>query len=108
MQKGVFYALLLILLHIKKHTMATALLKFDLADHEDKMEFKRMTSANEMAFFIWDLMLNIKSKIAQEIENSEDDGKWVIEAKIEALDLIFQRINELYDEHDIQIENLIN
>jgi len=108
MQKGVFYALLLILLNIKKHTMATALLKFDLANLDDKMEFKRMISANEMAFFIWDLMLNVKSKIAQEIENSEDDGKWVIEAKIEALDLIFQRINELYDEHDIQIENLIN
>jgi hypothetical protein len=88
--------------------MATAILKFDLYNSEDRLEFQRMTSANQMAFFIWDLMLNTKSKIAHQIEDSEDDGKMIIEAKIEALDLIFQQINELYDEHDIQIENLIN
>jgi hypothetical protein len=88
--------------------MATATLKFDLYNFEDKLEFQRMTSANQMAFFIWDLMLNTKRKLTHEIENSDDDGKMIIEAKLEALDLIFQRINEIYDEHDIQIENLIN
>jgi hypothetical protein len=88
--------------------MATALIKFDLNLPDDKMEFKRMTLANEMAFFIWELLFNKKKEIQREIENSEDDGKFVRENKIEALDLIFQRINELYDEHDINIENIIN
>jgi hypothetical protein len=81
--------------------MAKATLEFDLNDFDDKMEHLRAIKSTDMASFIFQLVSNTKKSIMFELEN-KDMKDW------EAVNLVFERIHNLLDEYDINIDELIH
>jgi len=76
-------------------------LHFNLDDADDSMEYTRCVKATEMALVLWELMHNSKKTL-----------EWAMEAdtinRYDALDMVFERISELLEEHDINVNKLIN
>ncbi len=75
--------------------MSKAILKFNLSDPEDMMEFKRMMKSADLASMIWDLMHNTR----KEMEYLEDLGEF-------STTKMWEKINELAEKNNIVIENL--
>jgi len=78
-----------------------AQLNFDLENLDDEMEIKRCLKSTEMALVLWEL-----------VHNSKKSLEWKMEAdtinRYDALDMVFERISELLEEYDINIDKLIN
>jgi hypothetical protein len=78
-----------------------AQLHFDLEDTDDEMEIKRCLKSTDMALVLWEL-----------VHNSKKSLEWKMEAdtinRYDALDMVFERINELLEEYDINVDKLIN
>lgn len=81
--------------------MAEGILKFDLNDFDDKMAHLRAIKSLDMSMFIFQLLYNTKKSIMYELENKELKD-W------EVVNLVFERIHELIEEHKIDIDELIN
>jgi len=73
-----------------------ATLEFNLEDNEDIMAHMRCIKSLDMAMLLWELQMNTKKQI------QNDNPK--INQKM--LDIVFDKINSLYEEHDINIEKL--
>jgi hypothetical protein len=54
-----------------------------------------------MALMLWELMHNSKKSLEWKMESNSID-------RYDALDMVFQRINELLEEYDINVDKLIN
>ena len=80
-----------------------AVIKFDLDDPDDQMAYKRMNLAEGMAFVLWELQFNSKRNIERALEAAADDKV----DRFTALDMCFERLNELLLQHDINIESLV-
>lgn len=80
--------------------MAKATLEFDLNEFDDKIAHLRAVKSTDMASFIFQLISNTKKSIMFELEN-KDMKDW------EAVNLVFERIGDLLDEYDINIDELI-
>jgi len=76
---------------IKNTTMATAELKFNLDEPDERMEFKRCSKANDMASFIWELVHNGW----RDFKNTDYDYQ-----------VAWDKIQELLEEHHIDINDL--
>jgi hypothetical protein len=78
-----------------------AQINFDLENLDDEIELKRFLKATDMALVLWEL-----------IHNSKKSLEWKMEAdtisRYDALDMVFERITELLEEHDINVDKLIN
>ena len=78
-----------------------AQLHFDLEDLEDLTALKRCVKADSMALVLWELVYNSKKTL-----------EWKMEAdtinRYDALDMVFERISELLEEHDINVDKLTN
>ena len=76
-------------------------LHFNLDDAEDSMAHTRCIKATDMALVLWEL-----------IHNSKKTLEWAMESdsinRYDALDMVFERISELLEEYDININKLIN
>jgi len=83
--------------------MAVALLKYDLTDSDDRMEFLRATKSLDMAMALWEIIYNTKKGIQRQIEESESN----IDVKEEMLYQVFSTIMEIIKDHDINIDSLI-
>ena len=83
--------------------MAQAILKYDLSDSDDKMEFERATKSLEMALVLWELQYNYRKKYIRQVE--ADDK--ATEREFDLIDIIFNDILELITEHGINIDSLI-
>lgn len=83
--------------------MAQAILKYDLSDSDDRMEFERATKALDMALILWELQYNYKKK---HIRQLEADTK-ATEREFDLIDTIFDDISELFVENAINIDSLI-
>ena len=79
--------------------MAKAILEFDLNDPDDNMAHLRCVKSLDMAIFIFHLTSNLKKQIMHEIDHRELKD-W------EAVQLVFERIHELVNEHGINIDEL--
>lgn len=78
-----------------------AILKFDLTDPEDMVEFRRVNKSNELAAAIFHFKYNTVSRIKNTLYNellSNDD----------LVDHIFEIFNNVLEEHDINIDELIS
>ena len=83
--------------------MATALIKYDLTDSDDRMEFDRANKATDMALVLWELKWNYKKKFYRQLEADIN----TTEHHYELVDSIFESIFDLMDERGIVIDDLI-
>ena len=80
--------------------MAEAILKYDLNDTDDAMAHMRAIKSLDMALALWELLNNSKRTLERVMHEKEMD-------KYEALDMVYERIYELMDEHNIKLDDLI-
>ena len=80
--------------------MAEAILKYDLNDTDDAMAHMRAVKSLDMALALWELLNNSKRTLERTMHEKEMD-------KYEALDMVYERIYELMDEHNIKMDELI-
>ena len=80
--------------------MAEAILKYDLNDSDDSMAHMRAVKSLDMALALWDITHNTKKSIEWSLEGKELN-------KYEVLDLVYERIYEILDEHNIKLDDLI-
>lgn len=81
--------------------MAKATIEFDLNDPDDKMSHLRSVKSLDMALALWSIVHNTKKGLEWSFENKEID-------KYEALELVFEKIHEIYDEFNIRVDELVN
>ncbi len=81
--------------------MAKAILEYDLNDIDDIMAHKRATKSLDMAMALWDITHNTKKSLEWSMEGKEMD-------KYDALEMVFDKIHEILDEHNIRLDDLIN
>ena len=80
--------------------MAEAILKYNLNDADDSMAHMRAIKSLDMALALWELLNNSKRTLERTMHEKEMD-------KYEALDMVYERIYELMDEHNIKLDDLI-
>ena len=80
--------------------MAEAILKYDLNDADDCMAHMRAVKSLDMALALWDITHNTKKSIEWSLEGKELD-------KYEVLDMVYEKIYEIFDEHNIKLDDLI-
>lgn len=89
--------------------MSEAILKFNLSDQDDYQDFKRVTKANDMAFALYEILRNSKKslewEISTKISNSKDGGEPF--DNFDVLDLIYERIFEIMDNNNLNIDELL-
>ncbi len=88
--------------------MSKAILKFDLSDPDDLMEFKRASKASDITFSLFEITRNLKKRlewdIAAEISKAKDNGEEF--GPFEALDLVYDAIFAELDNNHININEL--
>ena len=80
--------------------MAKAILKYDLNDTDDAMAHMRAVKSLDMALALWDITHNTKKRIEWSLEGKEID-------KYEVLDIVYEKIYEILEEHNIKMDDLI-
>jgi len=88
--------------------MATAILKYNLNDSDDMMEFHRVSQATDMALALWQIAYNLRKKVeweidargVQNIENGTDEY-------IDPVDIMMENINSILEEHNINVDKLM-
>jgi hypothetical protein len=79
-----------------------AILEFNLP--EDNQEYLTTVKANNMSNFIFELVYNSRKQC---VRNAEENNKNFDELDFyDGVDLVFEKIQELLKNHDINIENL--
>jgi hypothetical protein len=81
--------------------MAKAKLKYDLDDFDDRMAHLRAVKSLDMAMALWDITHNTKKGLEWSMEGKEID-------KYEALEMVFDKIYEILEEHNIKMDDLVN
>jgi hypothetical protein len=81
--------------------MAEGILKYDLDDFDDRMAHLRAVKSLDMAMALWDITHNTKKGLEWSMEGKEID-------KYEALEMVFDKIYEILEEHNIKMDDLIN
>jgi len=77
-----------------------AIIEFNLDDPEDLHRYELMNKAMDLAGALWDITHNTKKSLEyqfQEIENLD---------AYDALDKIYERIYEILEDHDVNIDKL--
>ncbi len=82
--------------------MAKAILEFDLNDNEDRMAHMRCVKSMDMACVIFEIARNLEKKCERICESMEADSD-----QFDGVYTTFQQIKELFDEHGINVEELI-
>ena len=83
--------------------MAIAIIKYDLADTDDRMEYDRANKSLDMANMLWEILHNSKKEFYRNIENDNNST----DREFELVDKIFARIWEIAEENNINIDTLI-
>ena len=81
--------------------MAKARLEYDLSDPDDVMEHKRAVKSLDMALALWEIVHNTKKGLEWSMEGKEID-------KYDALELVYEKIHEILNDHNINTDELIN
>jgi hypothetical protein len=80
--------------------MAEAILKYDLNNTDDAMAHMRAVKSLDMALALWDITHNTKKGLEWSMEGKELD-------KYEVLDIVYEKIYEILEEHNIKMDDLI-
>jgi cell fate (sporulation/competence/biofilm development) regulator YmcA (YheA/YmcA/DUF963 family) len=81
--------------------MSKATLEYDLSDPDDVMEHKRAVKSLDMALALWEIVHNTKKGLEWSMEGKEID-------KYDALELVYEKIHEILNDHNINTDELIN
>lgn len=81
--------------------MAKAILKYDLNDPDDIRAHNRAIKSLDMALILWEMTYNVKKHIKNEIEFNKLEVE-------DAIDKIFEHLQEEMSEHGINLDELIN
>ena len=85
--------------------MAEAILKYDLNDTDDAMAHMRAVKSLDMALALWEIVHNTKKGIGYTLEGKDYKGESV--SNYEVLNMVYERIYEILDEHNIKLDDLI-
>ena len=78
-----------------------AQLNFDMDDADDRMEHLRCVKSLDMALVLWELNCNSKKGFENKIIDNPDMNAY------DVLDMIFDEFRSLLDEHDINVDKLV-
>lgn len=81
-------------------------LKFNLDEIDDKMAHLRATKSLDLALVLWELTHNSKKELERKLEATDEKSLSNV-SSLDTLDLVFERIHELLEEHNIKIEELV-
>ena len=81
--------------------MAKAILEYDLNDSEDSMAHMRAMKSLDMAMALWTITHNTKKSLEWSMEGKDMN-------KYDALELVYEKIYEILEEHNIKMDDLIN
>jgi hypothetical protein len=81
--------------------MAKATLEFDLNEPDDVMAHLRAVKSLDMALALWEIVHNTKKGLEWSLEGKEVD-------KYETLELVYEKIFDILNEHNINTDELIN
>jgi hypothetical protein len=81
--------------------MAKAKLEYDLNELDDVMAHKRAVKSLDMALALWEITHNTKKSLEWSMEGKEMD-------KYDALEMVFDKLHEILNEHNIRLDDLIN
>ena len=81
--------------------MAKATLEFDLNEPDDVLAHLRAVKSLDLALALWDIVHNTKKGLEWSMEGKEID-------KYDALELVYEKIHEILDNHNINTVELIN
>ena len=82
-----------------------AILKFDLPDESE--DFLRATRALDMASVLWEISYNLRKRTENEFDFRVDEKRDDVQPG-DVIDYVFKEIYNLFEEHDIVIDNLIS
>jgi len=80
--------------------MAKAIIEYDLNDVDDMYAHKRAIKSLDMALALWDITHNTKKRLEWSMEGKEMD-------KYDALEMVYEKINEILLEHNIDLEDIM-
>lgn len=81
-----------------------AKLEFDLNDPDDRMEHMAAVKASDMAQLLWQIRMNLRKKVYSEAEAEELKHPGVDYTT--GIELVLNNLYELFDEYNINIEEL--
>jgi hypothetical protein len=81
--------------------MAKATIEYNLSDPDDAMAHLRAVKSLDMAMALWDIVHNTKKGLEWSMEDKEID-------KYDALELVFEKIHEILNDHNIITDELID
>lgn len=81
--------------------MPQATLTFDLTDSDDALSHLRAIKSLDLALAIWDIVHNTKKSLEWSLESREDISRY------DVVDLVYDKIYAILEEHDIVIDKLI-
>lgn len=80
--------------------MAKAIIKYNLTDPDDSMEFQRATKALDMALVLWELAYNTKKRIENDIEFDKITNPY------DVLDKFYEKFWQEMNDHGINLDKL--
>ena len=81
--------------------MPEAILKYNLNERDDVKAHLRAVKSLDMALALWQITHNTKKGLEWSMEGKEID-------KYDALELVYEKIHEILDEHNIKVDDLID
>jgi hypothetical protein len=78
-----------------------AILEFNLDESDDIMAHLRCVLSEKMALVIWDFLYNTRKDIEYQLDAKKDLSKY------DSVDLVYEKLISLLDEHGIDIDKLI-
>ena len=81
--------------------MAKATLEYDLNEPNDVLAHLRAVKSLDLALALWDIVHNTKKGLEWSMEGKEID-------KYDALELVYEKIHEILNDHNIITDELIN
>jgi hypothetical protein len=85
--------------------MAKAILEFDLTEYDDRIEHQRAVASTDLALMVWEILYNTRKEMLYAIEAREMKGETV--SPYDAIEMYRQKIGEIAEEHNINIDKLI-
>lgn len=79
--------------------MSKAILKFDLSDEQDLLDFKLTVAAPAMHSALFEIFYNTKKGLEWSMDGKEID-------KYEVLDMVYEKLNQILKENNIDLDIL--
>jgi hypothetical protein len=81
-----------------------AILRYNLNDPDDAMAYKRANKSLDMAMALWEIIFNVYKQTERGFSEDEKTN----DIQYETLEKVFEKIREILNDNEINIENLIN